>query len=123
MKSTTANLTTTGATPATGIAALTKPDTDTLTIVQLSGTYGTVTGVIEGTLDGTNWFGLSAVTMALGTIVTSTLSPSDNSTIAWAVPSAGLIGVRFRCTAIASGTAAIALQSSTYVGQVYNTGG
>jgi hypothetical protein len=116
----TANLTTTGATPATGIAMLSKPQTDTLSLWQISGTYGTVTGVFEGTLDaapasGGNWFTLTAIPLTTSAATASAVAPADNSTVGWAVPCAGLTAVRFRVTAIASGTAIMTYSSTTVI--------
>lgn len=107
---------TTGSLAVTGSVTLTKKTPETLAIVAISGTYGTVTGVLEGSIDGTNWFALPGIQESDGTIVTGTLSPGDNSTFAWKVPCEGLTGVRFRVTAIASGTVAVALNSAAYVG-------
>ena len=42
----------------TGSVTLTKPAKDTLALIQISGTYGTVTFVVEGSLDGTNYSAL-----------------------------------------------------------------
>jgi hypothetical protein len=107
---------TTGTLTTTGSVALNKPSTDTLTQIQLSGTYGTVTGVIEGQFDGSAWFPLAAVDASTAGVASGTLSPADNSTLLYNVPSAGLSGVRFRSTAVASGTLAVAIQSGAFVG-------
>ena len=103
-----------GSLTATGSVTLTKPTRDTTTVVQISGTYGTVTLVIEGSMDGTNFFAVTGVREDTGAVVTGTISPADNATQAWRVPSDGLVNVRPRVTAIASGTAAFALQSDIY---------
>lgn len=107
---------TTGSLTTTGSVTLTKPAADTLTQIQISGTYGTVTCVIEGSIDGTNYFAVAAVDKAAGSVVTSTISPADNSTLLYDVPSAGMVSVRLRATAVASGTVAVAVQSGAYVG-------
>lgn len=108
---------TTGDLTATGSVSLTtKSVKDTLTLVQLSGTYGTVTFVFEGMIDGTNWFAVAAIRQDTGAVVTGTISPSDNAEQVWKVPSEGLAGIRARVTAIASGTATFSLWSSSYVG-------
>jgi hypothetical protein len=107
---------TSGTLTATGSVTLTKPDSDTSTIVTLSGTYGTVTLVLEGTYDGTNWFALAATSFATGAVVTGTISPVDNAELGWRVPSEHLCKVRARVTAIASGTAELALSSASFVG-------
>lgn len=105
---------TSGTLSATGSVTLAKPQTDTLAHVQLSGEYGTVTGVVEGTLDGTNFFPLAATLMSTGAVVSGTLSPADNATLLYTAPCPGCAGVRFRATAIASGTLAVAITSAAY---------
>lgn len=107
---------TTGTLAATGSVTLTKPEADTLTQFVISGTYGTVTFVFEGTSDGTNYFPLAAVLQSTGAVVTGTIAPSDNATALYNVPSAGVGSVRLRVTAIASGTLAVTAQSQSYVG-------
>lgn len=100
----------------TGSVVLTKPATDTLSLVQISGTYGTVTFVIEGTSDGTNYGAIAATDMSSGVTVTGTLAPADNATVLYLV-STPLIGkLRARVTAIASGQADFSLESHALVG-------
>lgn len=107
---------TSGTLAATGSISLTKPPTDTLAQFQISGTYGTVQFVFEASVDGTNFFGVAATIQTTGAVVTSTQSPTDNTTVLYNVPSAGHVSVRLRVTAIASGTLAVFAQSDAYVG-------
>lgn len=101
---------------------LTKPDTDTLTLVQISGTYGTVQFTVEGSLDSTNWTPLAVFrndTLAIVNGGTS-VAPGDNTTTVVKVPSEGCSGIRVKCTAIASGTANFALRSYSFVGELFS---
>lgn len=88
----------------TGSVTLDLKGTENRAIFQISGTYGTVTAVIEGTTDGTVYQQLCALRLIDQVKETSTLSPSDNTTRAWAVECDGFDKVRFRVTAIASGS-------------------
>jgi len=107
---------TTGSLSATGSVTLTKSPKDTLTFIQISGTYGTVQFVVEGSKDGSKYAALAALRYDTGAVVTGTISPSDNATQLWKVPSEGLVNVRARVTAIASGTADFDLNADAYVG-------
>lgn len=80
--------------------------------VTIYGTYGSVTGVIEGTTgpdaNGTTaWQQLAALNRLTNAFSTGTLSPSDNSTTSWSVDCGGSSQMRFRATGYASGTANI----------------
>jgi hypothetical protein len=101
---------------ATGSVTLTKPATDNVVFISASGTYGTVSWVVEGSVDGTNFFALTALAFADGTNVTGTVSPLDNATVGYKVPADGLGKVRLRVTAIASGSVAVTLRSDALVG-------
>jgi len=102
---------------ATGSVTLVKPDTDTLTHVGIYGTYGTVTFVVEATLDGTNWapVGVLLRTALTSTPLSSTISPADNAVLMYRVPSEACVGVRARVTAISSGTVSFILKSNSYI--------
>ena len=113
---------TSGDLTAAGSVTLSKPPTDTLLHVALSGTYGTCTFAIEGSADGTNFAPLSALLKSTGTIVSGTLSPTDNDITIWDVPCAGLTKVRARAITVGSGTMTFNLLSYAYVGvPVLNT--
>lgn len=62
-------------------------------------TWGVATVLIEGSVDGTNFFTLNLVTPSTGAIVTS-ITASGN----WQVDIGGLKQVRARCSAFTSGT-------------------
>jgi len=100
----------------TGSVALVKPREHTHVHVGISGTYGTVTFVIEGRISGENWAALQATSMATGLTSTGTISPSDNTEAVYRVPADGLVGVRVRATAVGSGTFEVQLQSGSYLG-------
>jgi hypothetical protein len=111
---------TTGSLTANGSVSLTNLEpAQNETIVHISGTYGTVTLVLEATIDGTNWFGVAALSLALATLITGTISPADNSTVAWRVPTERFYGIRARVTGIVSGTVAIAIQSAAVTAPPY----
>lgn len=105
-----------GSLTTTGSVTLTKPATDTMATLAVDGTYGTLAFVVEGTIDGTNWSGIAAVRYDTGAVVTGSIAPADNTEQIWKVPSEGLIGVRARVTAIASGAANFVINSRSYVG-------
>ena len=109
--------TTTGSLTGTGSVTHGKPPGEATAFIQISGTYGTVTFVIEGSFDGSNFFALAAVAESTGTLTTGTIAPTDNSTVGYRVPSEGLTSVRARATAVGSGTAAFALTSGDFRGQ------
>lgn len=100
----------------TGSVTLTKDPFHTGVVAAISGTYGTVTFVFEGTIDGTNWFAVGAVRVDTLAVVNGSIAPSDNAEQCWFLQTAGLSGVRARVTAIASGTATFTLHSASYVG-------
>lgn len=116
MPSNTATLTTTGATAATGILDLTLAQGDTMAQFGISGTYGTVTFKFYASSDGTNFDECAAIRVATGLVVTSTISPSDNTAYVWNVPCAGMAKVRLYITAIASGSVAATVKSFAQVG-------
>ncbi len=105
-----------GALTATGTVVLTKPATDTLTVISVSGTYATLSFVIEGSDDGTNYFPVAATAYATQANPASTISPSDDTELAWKVPSEGLVRVRVNATGPATGTATFNLTSYALVG-------
>lgn len=109
----------TGSLSAPGSVTLVKPDQDTNTQVQISGTYGSVSFVFEGSVDSVNYDALVAVRMDTGAVVSGTISPTDNSTKLWRVPSEGIMSIRARVTSIGSGTANFLLKSSSYLGLTF----
>ena len=104
----------TGSLTSTGSVVLVKPLTDSLTLAAIDGTYGTVSFVFEGSVDGTNYFPLAAIRYDTGAMVTGTVSPSDNAELAYKIPAEGLIRVRLRTTAVGSGTLGVTLESASY---------
>lgn len=109
-----ARLSTTGSLTTTGSVTLTKPLTNALAVFQISGTYGTVAFVFEGTFDGTNYVPLAAVRMDTGATVTGSVAPTDNTTRGWYVQCLGCDAVRLRTTAVGSGTVAVYAESDGY---------
>lgn len=97
-------LTTTNATPATGIATLIKRPEENYVVWEMSGTYGTVTFIFQGTIDGTNWFAVAANLQTDYSPATGTIAPADNAVSLWFIQAPGLTQVRCSISAIASGT-------------------
>ena len=86
---------------------------DTLAILQLSGTFTTITGgQWQGSVDGTNFQNIAAVRLDTGTIeYTPTVT---NSTLRqWKADITGFQSVQFVCTGLATGTLFVAIQTST----------
>lgn len=108
---------TSGSLSATGSVTLTRPDTDTLAQVQVQGTYGTLVFVIEGTIDGTNWKGLTAIRNDTKAFVSGSITPADNDTVIYDVAAPGYVGVRARVTSIGSGTANFYLATGAFAYQ------
>jgi hypothetical protein len=100
----------------TGSATLTKSPGDNLAQFTASGTYGTVTFVFEGTIDGSNWFPVAANLQSTGAPATGTISPTDDAELCWNILAAGFSGVRLRVTAISSGTFVVTAQSNSIAG-------
>lgn len=100
----------------TGSVTLTLDGKDTRAVIDISGTYGTVTGVLEGSRNGTSFFAIPAIDRLTNLSATGTLSPSDNATKCWEVNVHMLKAVRFRTTAVGSGTVAVAIESSAQLG-------
>jgi hypothetical protein len=118
---TTASLTTTGATPATGIAMLVHKQQDNVACFQVSGTYGSVNFVTEGTCDASpsssgNWFPVAAVPQDLASATSGTIAPADNSTHGYKVDCTGHTATRLRITAIGSGTVVATYNAFAMVG-------
>ncbi len=107
---------TTSSLTATGSVTLTKLATDNVAFCEVSGTYGTVTFVFEGSIDGANFFPIAATAMATGNLVTGTVSPADNGTLGYKMPADGLGQIRLRTTAVGSGTVAVTWRSDAMVG-------
>ncbi len=100
----------------TGTYTLTKPQTDTLAVFDISGTYGTFTFVFEGLVGGTVYKPIAAVQVSTGTTATSTIAPADNTALVFNVPSAGMSSVRIRATGLASGAVDVNAFSTALVG-------
>lgn len=106
----------TGTLSAAGSVTLTKPQAETLALVQISGTHAGFTFVLEGSIDGTNYVAVAAIDAATGQIVTGTISPAENASAVWKVPAEGFARIRLRLTAISTGSVSVAIVSSSYVG-------
>lgn len=105
-----------GSLSATGSVTLAnKPATDTLVQVQVSGTYSG-SFVIEGSLDGVVFDGLTAIRNDTRGFVSGTITPSNDETVIFDVSCPGYTVVRARATVVGSGTLNFRLQSLSVVG-------
>lgn len=108
---------TSGDLAATGSVRLNKNPVENLAIIQIAGTYGSLSFVVEGTIatDPTSasadWFALAAQRLDTQAVVTGAISPTDNAEQAWRANAHGLTGIRARVTAVSSGTATFTLQT------------
>lgn len=91
-------------------ASITTLNGQAVAAVQITGTW-VATVQFEGTVDGTNWFSVNAFPIASGTFVTSATANGQ-----WLITTAGLSGVRVRCSAYTSGTIAITIRASIGAG-------
>ena len=107
---------TSGSLTTTGSVTLTKPAADTHVVAALDGTYGTVTLVFEGSVDGSNYAPLATQRLDTGAVVSGTVALTDNSEVIYVVPAPALVGVRVRATAVGSGTLGVTLVSGSYIG-------
>ena len=106
----------TGSLTTTGSVTITKRPEETLVTCAVSGTYGTVTFVFEGSVDGTEYAPVVAVLRTTGASVNGTISPANNAELIYDIPAHGLSNVRVRVTAIASGTFAVSMNGYSAVG-------
>lgn len=84
---------------------------DNCVVFSISGTYGGVSIIFEGSLDGATWFTVQAARLDSNTIETASGSIT-NTARAWEASVNGLLNFRVRSTAWTSGTAAIRINAS-----------
>jgi len=98
--------TATGSLTSTTSVTLTGQGGCSTAFVQITGTWvGTV--VLEGTVDGTNFFGINGVVPTTGVIVASATANG-----AWTIDIAGLNQFRVRCSVFTSGTIVVTIRGS-----------
>lgn len=107
---------TTGTLTAAGSVTLTLGGNETRASIDISGTYGTVAFLIEGSADGTNYLTLAAIKRDTNAQATGSQTPADNATILYDVPVHKLSKVRVRATAVGSGTVAVGIQADAQLG-------
>lgn len=95
-------------------ASIAVPNTGVVSVaIGVSNTYsGTL--AFEGTTDGTTWVSVQATNLADGTVATGTTSVGN-----WSVNNAGLVGVRVRATAFASGQADVSFTRGYAIAKVF----
>ena len=79
-----------------------------------TGTFSNVNCTFEGSIDGSNWFGIQAVRTNANTIETTTGALSAAPAYGWELSVNGLTNVRVRSTAFTSGTQAWRFQPAPY---------
>lgn len=82
--------------------------------IYCTGTFSTVNCAFEGSLDGTNWFGVQAIRTNANTIETTTGNLSAAPAYGWELSVNGLNNFRVRSTAWTSGTQAWRFQPAPY---------
>jgi hypothetical protein len=109
-------LTTTGATAATGQAIINKLVTDTFCTFAISGTYSMAIK-FEVSNDGTTYYPVESQSLTDATLKTGTISPTDNSSVAYVVfGTAGYSYVRLYVVTATSGSLAVTGSTSALVG-------
>lgn len=92
---------------ATGSVVLPKSSRARNATYTISGTYGTVTFVFEGSTDNVSYAPCAAILVSTAAAANGTISPADNATLIYQVLCPDVQYVRLRVTAIASGTVAV----------------
>jgi len=87
-----------------------------LVFVGVSGTYGSVTGIVEGSVDGSVWFTVPAIKGDSGLAREGSLALVDNSTNGFYVAASNLTHIRYKVTAISSGSVSVEIIND--VGQI-----
>lgn len=118
MQSTTVSITATG-----NQTAFTQSAADNCMTVGISGTYGTLAFTLQGSVDGTNFTNIACLDMATMQVTTggTSISPSDNATRMFRVPSENLVAVRMVVGTLASGTVTAIGRSNRFAGGVFNS--
>lgn len=99
---------------ATATAVKIQSPGDTHSIFAFSGSYTGVTGVFEASLDGTTYYPVRAHNLGTGALVTSTVTPGSNASIAYLVHAPGFKYVQFRATAWSTLAATVAMSSGRW---------
>lgn len=100
----------------TGISQTVSMDTGRTSNITIycTGTFSTVNCTFEGSLDGTNWFGVQAIRTNANTIETTTGNLSAAPAYGWELSVNGLNNFRVRSTAWTSGTQVWRFQPAPY---------
>lgn len=118
MQTTTVSMTATG-----NQTAFTQSAADNCMTVGISGTYGTLAFTFQGSVDGTNFTNIACLDMASMQVTSggTTISPSDNATRMFRIPSENLVAVRMVIGTLASGTVTAIGRSNRFAGGVFNS--
>ena len=82
--------------------------------IYCTGTFSTVNVTFEGSIDGTNWFGVQGVRTNANTVETTTGNLSAAPAYAWELSVNALKNFRVRATAFTSGTQVWTFQAGSY---------
>lgn len=105
--------TTSGTLTGAGSVALTKTRVETQVRITITGTYTGLAGVIEASQDGTNYVPVAAVREDTGAFATGSQSIGATN-LSYVVRCEGFAKVRFRATAVSTGTAAVRLDAGSF---------
>ncbi len=94
----------------------------TSVLLQVSGTFTSLTFSIQGSADGSNAFACAAIDLGTRQIVSggSTISATDSTTYAWEIPAELLSCVGISTTGPATGTAVFTVSSGSFIGLPVN---
>lgn len=104
--------------------AFTQMVTDNVMTVQISGTYGTLAFKFEGSADnGSTYCDIACIDLATMQVTAggTTISPSDNATKIFRIPSENLTNVRMNVSTLASGSVSATGQSGKFTGGVFSS--
>ncbi len=122
-------ITTAGVSHAITLALTQGPVPDTTASFQISGTYGTVTVVMQGLpIGSTIWGPLGPLNVGTGALVTSgSDSPADSATVQYIADCRGMQEVRIYGSTVTTGEVDVVLSAGNFFGAVpsvvYNAGG
>ncbi len=91
---------------------------DTRAQLILNGDYENLQGYVEGTVDGVRWHGLATVDTLSNICEYGLLGPADKATVVLAMDCAFLTQLRFRVTAITTGSVDVRWDSGSFPGTV-----
>lgn len=94
----------------------------TSAILQVSGTFTSLSFTVQGSIDGTNAFAAACIDLGTRQIITgaTTISATDSTNYAWEVPCELMTTIGISTTGPATGTAVFTFTSGSFVGLPVN---